>query len=467
MTALLEACAHWLGTFRLDDAPDDVQAIARTCLIDTVGVGLAGASTGLGRRATTLAGDIFGPGPATLFASPGSTLQAAGAAFANAVCAHALDFDDNCYAGVVHGSAVIVPATLAICQAEDLSGEEFLAAIIAGAETEYAVGQALGVGLYDRGWFTTAFLGPVGACAAACHALKLGRDRTANALGLAVAAAGGSKTCFGTDGKALLVGKAAEWGITAALMAARGLTGPADALEGARGIGDLANGGMVDSQAIRQVGRRWYLRDPGIDIKPIPVCLSSHTAVDATLHIVRQHGLVPHAIQSIVCDVSPIVSANLKYADPHTPQENQFSLQFAIGCSLRFGVIRLEHLQLIAATDPQLGRFMQFVRMTTTDRWQDPALRQTAPEGAFVTVRMLDGTEYTHFVSRSKGTASSPLSSAEIDDKFTACASSSYDDDVSVLLEQLHNIEQIKSLRSLAFPSSGYLQAREYRGPDL
>jgi len=462
MATLLEACALWLSTFRPGDAPDDVRVIARTCLIDTVGVGLAGASSGLGRRATALAGETFGPGPATLFASPGGTLQAAGAAFANAVCAHALDFDDNCYAGVVHGSAVIVPAALAMCQAEDLSGEEFLAAIIAGAETEYAVGQALGVSLYDRGWFTTAFLGPVGACAAACHALKLGRDGTANALGLAAAAAGGSKTCFGTDGKALLVGKAAEWGITAALMAARGLTGPADALEGARGIGELANGGMVDGRAVGQVGRRWYLRDPGIDIKPIPVCLSSHAAVDATLHIVGQHGLEPDAIQSIVCDVSPIVSANLKYADPHTPQENQFSLQFAIGCSLRFGVVRLEHLELTAAADPQLGRFMQLVHMTTSDRWHDPTLRQTAPEGAFVTVRMRDGTEYAHFVSRSKGMASSPLSAAEIDGKFTACASFACGDDVSVLLEQLHNIERIASLRSLAFPSGGHLQAREH-----
>lgn len=449
METLLNACASWSSTLRLDAVPGDVRAIARTCLIDTVGVALAGASTDVGRETAAFAASTYGVGGAMLFASA-KTLQAPGAAFANAVCAHALDFDDNCYAGVVHGSAVIVPAALAVCQAVGASGERLLTAIIAGAETEYAIGQAFTLSLYERGWFNSAFLGPLGASAAACRVLNLDPRATANALGLAMATAGGSKACFGTDGKALLVGRAAEWGVTAALLAAQGLTGPTDALEGRRGVAELTNGGLLERHAVEQIGKRWYLRDPGIDIKPAPVCLSSHAAIDAAQQIISEHTIEHSAIQSIICDVPELVRENLKYHDPQTPQEKQFSIQFAVACSIKFGCIRLDHLALSPDAETELQSLMRRVQMVTTDRWLDLSLRERAPEGAFVSIRTFDGSEHTHLACRSKGVAALPLSVSEIDAKFVACGLRSKSEGVvSGLLSCLRRIEQMPDLRSL------------------
>lgn len=272
---------------------------------------------------------------------------------------------------------------------------------------------------------------------------------TANALGLAMATAGGSKACFGTDGKALLVGRAAEWGVTAALMASQGFTGPTNALEGRHGIAELTNGGLLESEAIKQIGERWYLRDPGIDIKPAPVCLSAHAAMDAAQWIISECGIEYDTIQSIICDVPELVRGNLKYSDPQTPQERQFSVQFAVACSIRFGCVRLDHLKLTADADPELGRLMGLIQMVTTDRWLDPSLRSRAPEGAFVTVRTYDGSEYTHLAHRSRGVAALPLSSSEIDAKFLSCMQISGQEKAPDLLSRLHHIEHMADLRFL------------------
>src|SRR5690606_13432104 len=117
----------------------------------------------------------------------GTTASAAAAAFCNAAAAHALDFDDNCYAGFVHGSAVIVPAAIAMAQTIDAKGSDLVTAIAVGAECEYAVGAAAGMALYQKGWWTTGLLGPIGAGVAAGHLLKLDAAQMRSCIGLAVA----------------------------------------------------------------------------------------------------------------------------------------------------------------------------------------------------------------------------------------------------------------------------------------
>ncbi|MFS2117849.1 MmgE/PrpD family protein, partial [Herbaspirillum frisingense] len=99
--------------------------------------------------------------------------QARHAALVNAVAAHALDFDDNCYAGFVHGSAVIVPAALAVAQQIDADGQALLTALVVGAECQYTLGLASDNRLYRRGWWSSGILGPIGACAAAAWLLRL------------------------------------------------------------------------------------------------------------------------------------------------------------------------------------------------------------------------------------------------------------------------------------------------------
>lgn len=193
----------------LSSIPAPVRQTACRALIDTFGVALAGSQTPLIRQLVTI---LTTEGEAGI-AGHHRQVGALEAARVNGCAAHALDFDDNCYAGFVHGSAVIVPAALAVAQQCHCDGAALLASIVAGSECQYRLGEALGQTLYHRGWWTTGVLGVVGAAVAASHLLNLDVSRTAHAIAIALSATGGNKSAFGSDAKPVMAGLAAERGV--------------------------------------------------------------------------------------------------------------------------------------------------------------------------------------------------------------------------------------------------------------
>ncbi|EJN09567.1 MmgE/PrpD family protein [Herbaspirillum sp. YR522] len=416
----IERMARWIAGLGAGAVPAAVKDIARNCLIDTVGVMAAGARTPVAAHALALAQLPGTAGPCRAIGQA-AWLDVRHACFVNGVAAHALDFDDNCYAGFVHGSAVIAPAALAVAQHLDASGADLLTAFVVGAECEYALGVASANVLYERGWWTTGVLGPVGSCAAAAWLLRLDWRSSANALGLAVAGAAGLKACFGSDAKPFLAGRAAEAGVTAALMAQLGASGPHDACEHRNGFVPLFNGGRFDAAAFDALGQRWSLQQPGIDVKRIPVCLSSHAAVDAVMQLQQRHDIAADDIVSIVCDVPPIVMANLVHDAPVTPQQAQFSMPFAIAASLLHGDLALHHLSVATLAQVRLRRLMQRISMTSSVVWDDPRRLAAAPEGAWVRMTLVDGSTLECVRDHARGAAREPLADDEIDRKFVAC----------------------------------------------
>ncbi|OZI67005.1 MmgE/PrpD family protein [Bordetella genomosp. 11] len=413
--------ARWVATLRPDAMPPAVRARARACLLDTVGVALAGSATAAARYARALADETSAQGACTALGSA-RRYDACAAAFVNGTAAHAQDFDDNCYAGFVHGSAAIVPAVLSVGERQDATGADAVSACVAGAECEYAVGAATRSRLYERGWWTTGVLGPIGASMAAAWLLRLDESRTHAALGLAIAGAGGMKACFGSDAKPLGAGHAARAGVACALLALHGASGPRQALEGANGLADLFNEGIFDEDRIGALGRHWYLEQPGVDVKRIPVCLSSHAAADAVAELAAEHGVSADDVEEVLCDVPPIVLANLKYDAPASPREAQFSMPFAIAVTLLHGKVALRHLSGDVLADPGLRALMARIRQYSGERWRDDRLRERAPEGAAVHLRLRDGRTLERFRAVARGGAADPLSDDDLAGKFGECA---------------------------------------------
>jgi 2-methylcitrate dehydratase PrpD len=150
--------AQWALSLKAAQVPELIRQRSQTSFLDTVGVAIAGSKTRVGALARKIGLQGDPSGYSTVFG--GATRSTAtAAAFSNGTCAHALDFDDNCYAGVVHGSAVIAPASLAVAQLVNATGQEMLTAFIAGSECEYALGAASQNVLYAKGWWTTGVLG--------------------------------------------------------------------------------------------------------------------------------------------------------------------------------------------------------------------------------------------------------------------------------------------------------------------
>lgn len=412
--------ARWACRLTDSDVPPAVRRRAVSCVQDTLGVALAGSTSGPARAARTLCGHAD-HGPATVLGAAGGYSPRA-AAFANATAAHALDFDDNCYAGFVHGSAIIVPALLACAQAACATGSRAVTAYVAGAECEYAVGAATRGRLYERGWWTTGVLGPIGAAIAAARIAGLGLARTHHALALAVAMASGTKSCFGSDTKPLMAGRAAEAGVLCALLAAAGASGPRRPFEDPHGFVACLNEGIFDDEALSRLGTRWYLEQPGVDTKRIPVCLSSHAAVDAVRELAARHRLRAGEVARVICDVPPIVVSNLRHARPRSPAEARFSMQFAVAMTLRDPDWGLEALEPGRLADPGLGTLMQRVSMVSGPAWREPGRAAAAPEGASVRLELRDGRVLSAYRAKAIGSADTPLDDAQMDRKFLECA---------------------------------------------
>lgn len=408
--------AAWSSALTLDKVPAEVIDAARRCIIDLVGVTIAGARDPLCEKTAAYARETHAAGACSVIGTAGG-LHPVGAALANGAAGHVLDFDDTSYTGIMHGSTVVFPAALAAVEHAGGDGRRLLEAFIAGSEVDYAIAMLTGTDHYFKGWWSTATFGIFGAAAAAAHGLGLDARQTRVALAIAGIQASGLKAAFGSDAKPYMAGRAAASGVEAALLAARGLTGPAEVLEDSRGFLALLGDGQGQRGEIDNLGRVWRLVDPGILFKRFPVCSAAHAATELTATLVEANVILGPDVREVVCEVTPTVAISLVHDRPATPQEAQFSLPFAIGSILAHGTLGIASLKPHVLADPLLRREMAKVIMVRDDALHSEA----APEGARVTIRLNDGRELSDYLGVPKGMPANPLSDAELRDKFLAC----------------------------------------------
>src|SRR6478672_7814225 len=165
-----------------DVLPDSVRALARQCVLDYIGLGLAGADDPL---VLILLDELSEPGADTQASVIGHPigLPVLSAALVNGAAGHALDYDDVNLAMPGHPSVAILPGLLALAEQRQSSGREVIAAFVAGYETACRIGMAIRPGHYGRGFHATATVGCFGAAAACARLLGLDAETTAQALG--------------------------------------------------------------------------------------------------------------------------------------------------------------------------------------------------------------------------------------------------------------------------------------------
>lgn len=479
-TAAATLLGEFAATVQSDAIPSDVRATARRCVVDIVGCALGGAgsvASPAARHFNRLHGVGDGTGSCSIFAAPTLTQHSSphAAAFANGSAAHALDFDDNCYAGMVHGTASVFPAVLAATQLAGGSGRELIDALVVGSEVEYALGQCLTMGLYERGWWSTSVLGAIGAAAGASRALSLDGERTSHAIALAAAGASGVRGTFGTDAKPYLNGTAAASGVSAAIFAEAGGTAPLRIFEDVKGFTEVLNGGTFDCAELRLPGsnsgngnqgrggdERWSMRTPGIDIKAFPVCYASHAAVEAVKTTVAAHcdGSAKR-VQSVHVTVPQIVASNLVYPRPSTATEARFSLEFAIGCMLHRGRLNVSDVleeggcggsSSTPRSSVEAGLRAE-MRKVTMEVGPDAMFGPDAPEGAFVSIVRDDGVSFECFNAAPTGSAAKPMHDADLDAKFIALAAMSpialSVGGAEELLQRLRSVEDVANVATL------------------
>ncbi|MGB1255987.1 MAG: MmgE/PrpD family protein [Thiolinea sp.] len=399
--------------------PDNVLHIADRAILDTLGAIIAGGVHPTVRAVATAF--VSADGPATLATTGKTDIQTA--ALINGTAAHVWDIDDTSYTGIMHGSAVILPALLAIAQSTGATPNQLRTAFVKGSEITYVLAELCTHQHYFHGWWSTVTFSLVGATAAVGVLFDLNEEQMVSAIGLAAAASGGGKAIFGTDGKPFLVGDTARRAISFALAAKAGLTGPEAAFEDKRGFLKLLNDGHADETALESIGSRWRLQNPGLLFKTNPVCSAAHAAIDQMYALMQELDASAEKVAGIRAEVPELVDISLVYPNPETPQQAQFSLPYALACTVLTGRVRFEDLAVDTIRAPEKLDLMAKVDVIRATDLSTDKMRHQFPESARLTLTLSDGRSASGFCGVARGMPDNPLSDKELISKFTAAVS--------------------------------------------
>lgn len=256
-------------------------------------------------------------------------------AFVAGALTHILEMDDLHRGSVVHPGCAVVPAALALGRAAGADGRAVLDAVLWGFEACCRVGSGVGPSHY-KVWHNTATCGPFGSAMAGAALLDLDETQAMHALGNAGTQAAGVWEFLetGAMSKHLHAGRAAEAGVVAAQLAARGFTGPPKILEGVRGFFAAACPDPHPAAVLEDADAPWQLRQTSI--KPWPSCRHTHPAVDATLALAADGGpsggpvtVTTYRTALDVCD-NPA---------PDSVYAAKFSLQHCVAAALADGKV--------------------------------------------------------------------------------------------------------------------------------
>src|SRR6476659_137215 len=258
-----ETLARFVVETRWEDIPGTARHAAKRALLNFFAVALAGCRTEPVELALKSLAEFSGGRQATVIGRR-ERIDALSAAFLNAAGANVFDYCDTHLPTVVHPTAPLAPAVLAMAELQRVTGPQLLTAFVLGFEIECRVGQAISPGHYPKGWHITSTCGVFASAAAAGKLLGLGVEPMVWALGTAATQSAGLCECLGWPAKSVSVGNAARNGLWSALLAAQGFSGPAEPLAGSQGffavMGEAPNWAVLSDK----LGKSWERNDNSI-----------------------------------------------------------------------------------------------------------------------------------------------------------------------------------------------------------
>ena len=426
-----------LATRPPTDLPEAVRASAQQRVLDILGICVRAATLDTSAAAIRFAVAQGGRPDASAIGAA-DRLPAPAAAFVNGVLAHSLDYDDTHLPSILHPSASVVPATLAAAQAADADGAATIAAAAVGIEIAVRLGMAgydqdAAASIYfDRGQHATSICGAIGSAAAAATVSRLDADRVAHAMAIAASMASGIIEANRTGGtvKRLHCGWAAQAGVTAAGLAAEGITGPPTVFEGRFGLLQAFLGDHANPAAVTEgLGEQWEV--PSIFFKPYPANHFTHAGIDAALALAAG-GLRPDDVEHATLAVAPATVRTIgeplatKQA-PETGYQAQFSGPYTVTAALFGGSglgLGLADFTDALASDPERRAVMARIDVVGSDRCGAIYPHQFPAE---LSVTTTDGAQLQHSVLVNRGGPDNPLTDDELARKF--------DDNVDGLLD--------------------------------
>ena len=419
MDAIVERLVTYISETDYDSLPKEVISETKKFILDTIGVGLAGAREPGCKEVVDLVKKWSSSNVGSTIIYYGDKVSPPEAAFANSVMMHALDFDDTLDSSAMHAHVSSLPAALAMAESKrKVNGKEFITAVALGVDITCRIGSAI---LSPLSWIRTATCGSFGAAAAAAKILNGGKKEILNTLGIVYSQTAGNAQCLVDGGlvKRMQPGFSARSAVLSAALAYQGVTGATNVFMGEYGFFKLYERGKVKEEKVTEnLGDHFGVMD--LSIKPYPCCRMTHASIDAALELYNAQHIDLEGVAEIVVYVSKMVSDMV--GGPFTIRSNpqvdaQFSIPYTVAVALKKGEVFLNDFTPdTVRKDSSLFGLAKKIRVLI-----DPELSANNISSANMTIRVLQGESISFKVNTLKGSPLRPMTFDECADKFKKC----------------------------------------------
>jgi 2-methylcitrate dehydratase PrpD len=428
--------------------PSHVIQRAKDCLLDSLAAGLYGYSKLWSRIVTDLAQELSGEGSSSVLGEK-QKLPAPHAALANGTMIHGFELDSVRQPGAgVHPGATVVPAVLAVGEEHHANGRKILTALIAGCEVIFRIGLAIGHGVEKRGFHAPALTGTFGAAIAVGKILGLSTEETTHALGIAGSFSSGllefSRAKGGGMVKRLHMGRAAEGGVLAAMLASKGFTGPESVLEGKFGFCSAYSDNPELNKLTVGLGRDFETLN--ICIKRYPCHIYAQAPIEALTGLTQDHPFDVSEVDKIIIAGEEKLKTHHSIYEPKDVMAAQYSVPYSVSLALFFNPEDPQNFSEKNLHDAKILKMARKIDLQVDDEIN----QMKESRAARVVVRLKSGLELKREVLHFKGTPQNPLEPEELHSKFEILAAAILSPKkVGQIIDKVKHFEELEDVAIL------------------
>lgn len=418
--------ANWAAKLTYGDLSPEAIHAAKLYLYDSFGCALGGSLQHDVQMFLDHAMQMGGADTCTIFGS-GFRTDPVTASLLNALCIRAMDYNDIYWKADPSHPSDIIPAALSICEMNELSGKDLILGVCIGHEVEMRLAEFGNPGVREYGWHhatITCIASPI----VAGRMLGLSAEQIQQAIGISAS----PSMCLGavtagklTNMKNTVDPMATRCGVEAAMLAARGYSGPEHVIDGKEGLlhcfekfgGDFNLNTLTDGLPMSS-GDHWKILDCGM--KSFPIEALSHAPLTAMMKIVAANSVNPDDVAEIKVEViaraADILGDPAKYR-PTSKETADHSLPYSLAVGLVDGMVTPLQFKQERIDDPALIPIMDKIKVVPNDEFEAlfPKFQPSQ-----VTITLTDGRSYTERVDVPKGDPRDPMTEEEIAVKFNA-----------------------------------------------
>ena len=361
-------------------------------------------------------------------------------AFCNACMITAISQNETLYDEMIHTGCVIIPSALAIGEKQEISGSQFLTALVAGYETTAAVSEGVADSSTKKGFRPTSLYSPFGASVACCKILKFNEEQIGNSIAIVSNFVGGTMQCWidGTCEWLFQVGNASKNAIIATMLASeKKFKGSMNSLTGLYGFYNAYTEKMTFTSG--NFGKKWRTED--VRYKLFPGCAHNQVGIYIAIMMKKKYRIDSEKIEEI------IVSMNKnEYEYPGVNKKKLegrssaiMSIAFAISICFLNGVIENEDYDNY--NDLKVKRLMDKMIIQSSDEMSIKSCK--------LVVKMRNGLIYEKLIDKDENISLYSWNDAKVFAEKLMSKASYSKEKINRIITIIETIDELKNIKRL------------------